>query len=627
MTDLDASAAPENTDHSYLVVARRYRPRTFDELVGQSHVVQALVNAIETDRVGHAYLFTGARGVGKTSTARIFAKCLNAPNGPTVHPDESSDICRRIDAGDDIDVIEIDGASNRGIDEIRQLRAGVNIRPSRARYKIYIIDEVHMLTQAAFNALLKTLEEPPPHVKFIFCTTDPDKIPITVLSRCQRYDFAPVETAELVSRLEQILRQEGREAEPEALQLVARHATGSVRDSQSLLEQLLAFTSEKVTVADVHRMFGTAPDAHLAELIDRLASCDTAAALEILDRSLGRGIDPGQLAEQLAGCFRDAMFVATGAKSELRWHTGSDVAPAIDRLAQTYGLSSVLAALQVLDQTVTRIRHSSQARTLLEMALVRIGHLKQLKQIESWLAGETPPAVPRSSVPSASAPSAAGTSSEALRSPKAGGASSPRSPASSSGSQLAPSAAETLESTQRGVNANETQETVSTESAQATEGASLEGTAPSAQTEQAGASSEPGERSEDGNGDPLGLWQEACRRVRDRIGPYGEFATAARWRTPGALVVEFPQGYTLQRERCERPAARSVLEEAVSQLAGRPVQLELVQGTSVAEPQKAPSESPLEQRRRRERAPLVRRAMDLFDAEVTRIDEPPDRRS
>ncbi len=628
MTDVDASAAPENDTHSYLVVARRYRPRTFDELVGQSHVVQALVNAIETDRVGHAYLFTGARGVGKTSTARIFAKCLNAPNGPTVHPDESSDICRRIDAGDDIDVIEIDGASNRGIDEIRQLRAGVNIRPSRARYKIYIIDEVHMLTSAAFNALLKTLEEPPPHVKFIFCTTDPDKIPITVLSRCQRYDFAPVDTAELVARLEQILREEGREAEPEALQLVARHATGSVRDSQSLLEQLLAFTSEKVTVADVHRMFGTAPDAHLAELLDRLATCDTPAALEILDRSLGRGIDPGQLAEQLASCFRDAMFVATGAKSELRWHTGSDVTPAIDRLAQTYGLSGVLAALQVLDQTVTRIRHSSQARTILEMALVRIGHLRQLKQIESWLAGGVPPKVPQTSGPAVSAPSAAGTSGDGLRSPQGTSAPAPSSPPSPSPpSQLGATTPGAPEPAHREACSSKDGGEAVAEPAQATEtGASVEAAQPM-QVGQASVINGVGENGEEKTPDPWDLWQEVCRRVRDRIGPYGEFATAAHWRTPNALVVEFPHGYTLQRERCERPAARSVLQETVSQLAGRPVQLELVQGGSVAEPQGAPSESPLEQRRRRERAPLVRRAMDLFDAEVTRIDEPPDRRS
>ena len=177
---------PRTTPGNYVVVARRYRPQTFEELIGQRHVASALMNAIRTDRVGHAYLFTGARGVGKTSAARILAKCLNCVEGPTTTPCGVCDACQSIAAGDDVDVLEIDGASNRGIDEIRQLRSNVNIRPSRSRLKIYIIDEVHMLTVQAFNALLKTLEEPPAHVKFVFCTTDAEKIPITVVSRCQR---------------------------------------------------------------------------------------------------------------------------------------------------------------------------------------------------------------------------------------------------------------------------------------------------------------------------------------------------------------------------------------------------------------------------------------------------------
>ncbi|MCH7727627.1 MAG: DNA polymerase III subunit gamma/tau, partial [Planctomycetes bacterium] len=194
----------------YIVVARRYRPQSFDQLIGQSQVSQALCGAITTNRVGHAYLFTGARGVGKTSTARIFAKSLNCTDGPTPSPCNECDICQSIARGDDMDVVEIDGASNRGIDEIRQLRANVNVRASRARFKIYIIDEVHMLTTPAFNALLKTLEEPPEHVKFIFCTTDPEKIPITVLSRCQRYDFVPINADEIVERLKQIVAGEAR---------------------------------------------------------------------------------------------------------------------------------------------------------------------------------------------------------------------------------------------------------------------------------------------------------------------------------------------------------------------------------------------------------------------------------
>ncbi len=594
--------APQSSDHpapsqsAYLVVARRYRPRTFSELVGQSHVVQALVNAIESDRVGHAYLFTGARGVGKTSTARIFAKCLNAPNGPTTDPDDSSDICRLIDAGEDIDVIEIDGASNRGIDEIRQLRAGVNIRPSRARYKIYIIDEVHMLTPPAFNALLKTLEEPPAHVKFIFCTTDPDKIPITVLSRCQRYDFAPVEIAELVARLEQIMATEGREAEPEALQLIARHAAGSVRDSQSLLEQLLAFTTGRVSVADVHRMFGTAPDAHLAQMLDHLLRGDAAAALETLDGALTRGIDAGQFAEQLVSCFRDGMLAATGADAHLRWHSGSDVVPVIDRLAKDYGLSAVLAALQVLDQTLTRIRHSSQPRTLVEMALVRISHLRQLKSIDALIAG-TAAAAP-------SRPQAAPQVAPVRREPPATPIASRSQPNSASASPPTPSPVTPPSS-------------APTAPVPAPPESSPARGDPPTQTIQPVAGS--------GDMQPLSLWQTACAQLRDRIGPYGEFAHAARWEPPQSLVVEFPQGYTLQKERCERPAVKSLLEQTLAHLAGKPVRLELRQSeTGTPTPPSEASSSPIEQRRKRERAPLVRRAMDLFDADVSRVDDPPD---
>src|SRR3954464_6436300 len=208
------SASDDSPSSSqYVVVARRYRPQDFSQLIGQGQVSQALANAITTNRVGHAYLFTGARGVGKTSTARIFAKALNCVNGPTTTPCGECDICQGVAAGSDVDVIEIDGASNRGIDEIRQLRSNVNVRPSRARFKIYIIDEVHMLTTPAFNALLKTLEEPPEHVKFIFCTTEAAKIPITALSRCQGFGFAPIELKSIIERLRQICVNEGVEAE------------------------------------------------------------------------------------------------------------------------------------------------------------------------------------------------------------------------------------------------------------------------------------------------------------------------------------------------------------------------------------------------------------------------------
>ncbi|HND55483.1 MAG TPA: DNA polymerase III subunit gamma/tau, partial [Pirellulaceae bacterium] len=372
---------PAERDGEYIVVARRYRPQTFHDLVGQSQVSKALSNAITTNRIGHAYLFTGARGVGKTSTARIFAKALNCQNGPTPSPCNECDICRGITSGEDVDVLEIDGASNRGIDEIRQLRANVNVRPSRSRFKVYIIDEVHMLTVQAFNALLKTLEEPPEHVKFIFCTTDPEKVPITVLSRCQRFDFPPVETDSIVGRLRFIVQTEGVEADEDALRLLARRAGGSMRDSQSLLEQLLSFTSGRITTDEVHRMLGTARGGSLAAMASHLVRRDAAAALRAIEAATHEAIDLGQLSEQLVGYFRDMMAATVGCSPELLLNTQPADHPELVAAGQQMGLENVLAVVQILDQAVTKMRQSTHVRTLLEVALVRICKLENLSDL------------------------------------------------------------------------------------------------------------------------------------------------------------------------------------------------------------------------------------------------------
>jgi DNA polymerase-3 subunit gamma/tau len=378
MTD---SSQPAHADDSYVVVARRYRPRRFDELVGQEHVGRALQNAIETGRVGHAYLFTGARGVGKTSTARIFAKALNDPGGPNITPDNTSDVAQAIDAGEDVDVIEIDGASNNGIDQIRVLRANVGVRPSRSRFKIYIIDEVHMLSKAAFNGLLKTLEEPPEHVKFIFCTTDPEKIPITVLSRCQRFDFAPVEVPKIVQRLREIVIAEQGQADDDALQLIARRAAGSMRDSQSLLEQVLSFGDGVLTAAHVHTLLGTADDERLHALAAALADRDAATALQRMDAAIDQGVDAGRLAEQLLNYFRDLMAVTVGCDPSMQRHTSVALHDELKQLGQHWGLQTVLAVVGLIDQTLVRIRHSVYARVLLESTLIQICNLPDLQNI------------------------------------------------------------------------------------------------------------------------------------------------------------------------------------------------------------------------------------------------------
>jgi DNA polymerase-3 subunit gamma/tau len=370
----------------YTVIARRYRPQSFEDLVGQEHVARALQQAISSNRVGHAYLFTGARGVGKTSAARILAKALNCVDGPTPTPCNECDVCLRVTAGDDVDVLEIDGASNRGIDEIRQLRQNVAVRPSRVRYKIYIIDEVHMLTKEAFNALLKTLEEPPAHVKFIFATTEPQKIPITILSRCQRFDFAGISAASIQQRLAQIAAAEGVAVEPEALQILASRAAGSMRDSQSLLEQLLAIGHRQITAADVNSLLGIAPAERLSVLVRHLTDRDAPAALAELDATIQSGVDVGLLLDQLVGYFRDAMALAVDCKPDQMLYALPSQGDEVAEIGRRMGLATVLAVCQILDHTSARMRVSMHGRTLVEMAIVRICQLGELDDLATLVA-------------------------------------------------------------------------------------------------------------------------------------------------------------------------------------------------------------------------------------------------
>ena len=361
----------------YTVVAPRYRPQRLEDVVGQDHVVRALRNAIRLNRIAQAYLFCGTRGVGKTSIARIFAKCLNCVRGPTEEPCQTCDICQAIAQGQDVDVIEIDGASNNGVEQVRELRQNAALRPSRARYKIYYIDEVHMLSTGAFNALLKTLEEPPPHVKFFFATTEANKIPITVLSRCQRYDFAGITPDLIATTLREICEQERVEADPEALQVVARRAGGSLRDAQSLLDQLLASGSPRITVEVVHSLLGTASDERLLAILEALANHDPAAVLHLVDQGMSEGVQPAELLSGVIDFVRDAMVLAIGADS-LLMAISPRRRPELKRIVDRWTFNSILAALQILSECRSRMRGSLHGRLLVEIALTRVTQLENL---------------------------------------------------------------------------------------------------------------------------------------------------------------------------------------------------------------------------------------------------------
>jgi DNA polymerase-3 subunit gamma/tau len=395
----------------YTVVARRYRPQQFADLVGQEPVARALTNAITSDRVAHAYLFTGARGTGKTSTARILAKALNCEKGPTPTPCDQCEVCQSIASGEDIDVLEIDGASNRGIDEVRAIRQNVGTRPARSRFKIYIIDEVHMLTPPAFNALLKTLEEPPAHVKFIFATTEVQKIPITILSRCQRFDFAGIPVAKIAARLKQVVAAEKMEADEAALLLVARRAGGSMRDAQSLLDQLLAFGGGRLTVEKVHQLLGTATDERIFGLVDAIVSKDAKQAFDLIGSYAEEGLQLGELLDQLIEYWRCLMLLnCAGAESADAGLTEAAREKAV-QVAQSLPLDSILAGLDILTTAKGRLRGSSHAHVVIEMAVLRLIRLEELVPIAQLIhtLGQQGQATVESSVASrsATAPSAA----------------------------------------------------------------------------------------------------------------------------------------------------------------------------------------------------------------------------
>src|SRR4051812_16368608 len=305
---------------SYLVLARKYRSTTFDEVIGQDHVARTLKKAIASGRIAHAYLFCGTRGTGKTSTARILAKCLNCERskGPTADPCNQCNSCTAIARGDDIDVIEIDAASNRGIDNIRDLISNAQFHPARSRFKVYIIDEVHGLSKDAFNALLKVLEEPPEHVKFILATTEPERVLPTILSRCQRYDFRNIPTREIAEHLKSICKDEKLKADDDALLLVAKAGAGSMRDSLSLLDRLLSIGEKQITVELIEQLLGMPKSQVIYDLTNAIGEGDVKTTLETADKLTTGGLSADTLVASLADHFRNLLILRTcGPKSNL----------------------------------------------------------------------------------------------------------------------------------------------------------------------------------------------------------------------------------------------------------------------------------------------------------------------
>src|SRR6202167_2354390 len=371
---------------SYKVIARKYRPQTFADLVGQQHVTKTLANAIANDRVAHAYIFSGARGVGKTTAARILAKAMNCVKGPTPEPCGECDSCKEIAAGTSLDVIEIDAASNRGIDQIRELREMVRYAPAASRSKVVILDEAHMLTSEASNALLKTLEEPPDRVIFVMATTQPEDLEDTIRSRSQHFHFRALTFAEITGRLEEIAAKENLKIEPGALAVIARMAEGSLRDALSLLEQTRAYCGEKIGAEEVRALLGVVPDDALEELVEAITagSADRALALVHTFKKEGRNLQ--HFWREAIRHMRNLLIArVSGADSDLIAAT-ADQRPALAKAAAEFSEEDLTRFFQILLQTDDDLRRKPDPRVHLEMGLLRLVNASRLAPLEELLA-------------------------------------------------------------------------------------------------------------------------------------------------------------------------------------------------------------------------------------------------
>jgi DNA polymerase-3 subunit gamma/tau len=430
---------------SYQVFARKYRPKTFDDVLGQDHVVRTLKNAIAQKRLAHAYLFVGPRGTGKTSTARILAKALNCKGGPRIDFDPDDELCVEIAEGRSLDVLEIDGASNNGVEQVRELRESVRFAPARGQFKIYYIDEVHMLTNAAFNALLKTLEEPPEHVKFIFATTEANKILPTILSRCQRFDLRPIPSETIAGHLLHISREEGIQLHESAAWAIAKGADGGMRDAQSMLDQLVAFCGETITEANVLDVFGFTSRETVATVIGSLLKRDTPTALATVQREAEAGRELSQLLNELISSVR-ALLVA-----KLDATSGGDGIPAetwasLRSAADNYPPERLLSVIDVFAESESRMKWASNKRLHLEIGLIKaVQTLSEVRlsdvikvlagaaeHLDSPLTYAAPAAAPAEPAPAASpkpaapAPATAALEPEPEPEPAAAAAEAPR---------------------------------------------------------------------------------------------------------------------------------------------------------------------------------------------------------
>src|SRR2546421_123472 len=408
---------------SYQVLARKYRPQKFSEVIGQEHVTRTLKNAIEQGRTAHGYIFSGHRGIGKTTVARILAVALNCRSSdkPVPEPCGVCDSCTEIRAGNAVDVIEIDAATNRGIDEIRELREAARYRPARDRFKIYILDEAHQITDAAFNALLKTLEEPPSHVVFMLATTQPEDIPQTIRSRCQHFSFRAVRFEEIVGQLKDLIGRENIEADEDALALLAEAGDGSMRDALSILDQAIASCDGRLTADAVRQLVGAAHSGVLEDVMQAVAQASSEEVLRLADKLIFEGHNPTHFARQMARFLRNAVVAKVAGKDSPLLQLSGDERARVARVAELFGEEDLARHLQIMLRTHSELGYKQEQRFHLELGLLKMAHAQRLLPIEQLLSeAAMSPASPGTSRPSPRPAIVGGTPSPGARRRAAG---------------------------------------------------------------------------------------------------------------------------------------------------------------------------------------------------------------
>ena len=558
---------------SYQVFARKYRPQTFDDLVGQAHVTRTLKNAVEQNRLAHAYLFVGPRGIGKTSTARILAKALNCVNGPTVTPCGVCDSCKEITGGNSLDVLEIDGASNNGVEQVRELRDNVRYAPSKGHFKIYIIDEVHMLTSAAFNALLKTLEEPPPHVKFIFATTEPQKVLPTILSRCQRFDLHRIPANLIAQHLQFIAGKEKIALDPAAAHAIAKGADGGLRDAESMLDQLVAFCGDKIEEPDVLNVFGFTSEQTVANFTEKILRGETPEALELLHAEAENGKDMMKLMSDLISYLRD-LLVGKVKPEALADDLNPELQKSLEAQAAMIETDRLLELIDQFAAAEGRMKWAPNKRLHFEVAVIKA--IQTLNQVTLNEVIENLAALRDGKAQSQTAP-------PAKSSPKSA-------PALPTAKVDAPGMAEQMEQTA----------TAEKEASPLRKATPL---------------------------DHVSVWQKVVEQVRTQrrlIGPWVEAATALG--TEGRfLVVGFPPQQKTAMESLSIPRTREFLEALLKEISGHGWGIKFVvkEGLPVAAAVETTVAGPPPKKQETQATfkddPLIREALEIFKGEIKTV--------